>query len=80
MGLEMSMSRKTRDKVEERKRKEKLLQEQLSERSSRGRTKGRGMERKKSMVSLASEDDLLGRRMLGLAGPLTGRGHAQDDD
>jgi len=37
------------------------------------------MERKKSMVSLASEDDLLGRRMLGLAGPLTGRGD-QDDD
>jgi len=27
---------------------------------------------------LASEDDLLGRRMLGLAGPLTGRG--EDDD
>ena len=31
------------------------------------------------MVSLASEDDLLGRRMLGLAGPLTGSGDADLD-
>jgi acetyl esterase/lipase len=82
MGLEMSMSSKSKAKDEERKRKEKLLKEQLDERSSRGRRgrgAGHGMERKKSMVSLASEDDLLGRRMLGLAGPLTGRGD-QDDD
>lgn len=71
--------------AEERKRKEGLLREQLKERSMIGRSssaqeKGdRGNEReklrrKKSMVSLASEDDLLGRRMLGLAGPLTGMG------
>ncbi len=40
-----------------------------SGRGGRGRPK-----RQKSMVSLASEDDLLGRRMLSLAGPLTGRG------
>ena len=84
MGLEMSMSRsKGKAKDEERKRKEKLLQEQLNERSGRGRKgrgRGHGMERKKSMVSLASEDDLLGRRMLGLAGTLTGRGDTQHDD
>lgn len=51
-------------------------------RSSSAREGGNGNEkgereklrRKKSMVSLASEDDLLGRRMLGLAGPLTGMG------
>jgi acetyl esterase/lipase len=78
MGLEMSMTSSTKlrtKKEEERKRKEKLLREQLRER--RGTT-GMG-EKKKSMVSLASEDDLLGRRMLGLAGPLTGRGDVEDD-
>lgn len=73
-GLEMSMTSSTKlrtRKEDERKTKEKLLREQLRE-------KRRGMGgRKKSMVSLASEDDLLGRRMLGLAGPLTGRG--EDD-
>ncbi|TVY41614.1 Hormone-sensitive lipase [Lachnellula subtilissima] len=77
VGLEMSMTSSTKlrtQKVEERKRKEKLLREQLRE-------KRRGMgEKKKSMVSLASEDDLLGRRMLGIAGPLTGRGNAELDD
>lgn len=77
IGLEMSMTSKTK---EERKKKEKLLKEQLrehGERRSRGR--GKGMRRNKSMVSLASEDDLLGRRMLGLAGPLTGMGEQNDD-
>ncbi|KAL3425450.1 hormone-sensitive lipase [Phlyctema vagabunda] len=74
MGLEMSMSSKSRAKLREekdtRKRKEKLLQEQLKERKAmRGAPK-----RQKSMVSLASEADLLGRRMLGLAGSLTSTG------
>ncbi|KAK0117279.1 hypothetical protein ONS96_013112 [Cadophora gregata f. sp. sojae] len=73
-------------KEEERRRKEVLLREQLRERGERrqrekseGAGGSGGMERRKSMVSLASEDDLLGRRMLGLAGPLTGRGDVQDD-
>jgi len=93
MGLEMSMSssksRRGREgkaggdkdreseKKEERKKKERLLREQLRERGEKGKGRGK-MVRQKSMVSLASEDDLLGRRMLGLAGPLTGRG--EDDD
>lgn len=74
---------KEKDKI--RRRKERLLREHAEERSvqrqnsgGRGRIKGRGshpgVRRQKSMVSLASEDDLLGRRMLGLAGPLTGLG------
>ena len=78
VGLEMSMSKgnKGRDLAQERKRKERLLKEEMDERRRTGHMGGR----KKSMVSLASEDDLLGRRMLGLAGPLTGRGDGQDDD
>ena len=41
--------------------------------STRGRTKNdRG--RRKSLVSLASEDDLLGRRMKSLTGGLGGNG------
>ena len=44
--------------------------------TTRGRGKGRksehGPRRERSMVSLASEDDLLGRRMKGLAGGLMG--------
>lgn len=86
MGLEMSMSsskgkgKAVISKEEERKKKEKLLREQLRERGERRkRERSGGMERRKSMVSLASEDDLLGRRMLGLAGPLTGRGDVLDD-
>lgn len=90
MGLEMSMSSSSKSRFEEKKRaeersrKEKLLKEQLRDRSQsqvrgRGRSSGRGGmgEKKKSMVSLASEDDLLGRRMLGLVGGLTGM--SQDD-
>lgn len=74
IGLEMSMSSrskaKQREEKETRKRKQKLLQEQLKERKAM-----RGMpKRQKSMVGLASEDDLLGRRMLGLAGSLTSTG------
>lgn len=83
-GLEMSMTSSMRVR-EERKKKEKLLREQLREKTGReekrrasGSSSGMG-ERKKSMVSLASEDDLLGRRMLGLAGPLTGSGDADLD-
>lgn len=77
MGLEMSMSKSTKGKESERKRKERLLKEEMDER--RRKKQGLGG-RKKSMVSLASEDDLLGRRMLGLAGPLTGRGDDGNDD
>ena len=81
MGLEMSMSKSSKVKEaervsSERKRKEKLLKEEMNERRRRKQELGH---RKKSMVSLASEDDLLGRRMLGLAGPLTGRGDGDDD-
>lgn len=74
-GLEMSMTSRSKEKSkkeDERRKKEKLLKEQLREKGE-GRQKGKGLgEKKKSMVSLASSDDLLGRRMLGLAGPLTG--------
>lgn len=90
MGLEMRMSVSGRGKGlghvngnghengEVRRRKEKLLREEIGRGSGsgeRGRTRLRGgIKRQKSMVSLASEDDLLGRRMLGLVGGLTGRG------
>ena len=64
-----------------RRMKERLLKEHLEEkresRSARrgGEGRGRGrVQRKKSMVTLASSDDLLGRRMLGLTGPLAGMG------
>ncbi|PQE17380.1 Hormone-sensitive lipase protein [Rutstroemia sp. NJR-2017a BVV2] len=88
MGLEMSISGKGVGsgvgigKGEVRRRKERLLKEEIGrererererERAGKGRAAG-GMRRQKSMVSLASEDDLLGRRMLGLVGSLTGRG------
>ncbi|CAG8978290.1 hypothetical protein HYALB_00010289 [Hymenoscyphus albidus] len=76
-------------KREERRQKEKLLKEQLRESEEKrngslgvnGKGRGRGGlgDRKKSMVSLASSDDLLGRRMLGLAGPLTGRPEGMHD-
>jgi acetyl esterase/lipase len=69
----------------DRERKERLLREQVEEKtgaagrqgSSAGRGRGRGrgeMRRKKSLVALASEEDLLGRRMAGLVAPLTRRG------
>jgi acetyl esterase/lipase len=83
MGLEMSISssRKGKEKLEqsrlvERRRKEKLLREEMDKR--RGDS-GVG-KRKKSLVSLASSDDLLSRRMLGIAGPLTGRGDVGNAD
>jgi acetyl esterase/lipase len=88
-GLEISMTRKgkegggageesnsklpkpRKDVLQQRKQKENLVREEMNSR----RKKRQGMgDRKKSMVSLASEDDLLGRRMLGIAGPLTGIG------
>ncbi|KUJ13419.1 hormone-sensitive lipase [Mollisia scopiformis] len=80
-GLEMTMvspkgKAKEKDRKEERKRKEALLREQLREKERR---RGERLQRKKSMVSLASSDDLLGRRMLGLAGPLTGSGAGDDE-
>ena len=40
----------------------------------RGRTRKSDRGRRKSLVSLASEDDLLGRRMKGLTGGLGGDG------
>ncbi|KAF8849042.1 alpha/beta-hydrolase [Acephala macrosclerotiorum] len=92
MGLEMTMvsskgKRKERKKKEdERRRKEQLLKEQLKEKtngvgrwSDEEERERRRLQRRKSMVSLASEDDLLGRRMLGLAGPLTGAGGEDDE-
>lgn len=90
-GLEMSMTARSLamsgGKAAERRKKERLLREQLKERSEQRRRGGglgagagagsSGLQSRKSMVSLASEDDLLGRRMLGLAGPLTARGDAE---
>jgi acetyl esterase/lipase len=79
LGLEMTMTARTKGKErekkdEERKKKEGLLRDQLRERGEkRGKRGGMGS-RKKSMVGLGSSDDLLGRRMLGLAGPLTRTG------
>ena len=82
-GLEMSMSSSRKSKAgesddkgksigkEERRQKETLLREEMEKRKVGGDRMGR---RRKSMVSLASSEDLLGRRMKGLAGPLTGLG------
>ena len=78
MGLEMSMSssrkgkaRKT-EREEQIQKKERLIREEMDKRKA---AKQKPLpKRQKSMVSLASTEDLLGRRMLGLAGPLTGTG------
>jgi acetyl esterase/lipase len=43
-----------------------------------GSLKARRHARRRSLVSLASEDDLLGRRMMGLAGGLMGSHHKED--
>lgn len=64
--------------------KERLIQETLGgvsdENATRGRRIGRGrLTRKKSSVSLASEDDLLGRRMLGLVNGLTSMGEGNSN-
>lgn len=59
------------------KRKERLLREQLEMRQKEhvsAHIVANGLRRDKSLVRLASEDDLLGRRMLGLVGSLTGAG------
>ena len=78
-GLEMSMSKVSKHKSDERRKKEELLRDQLRERS-RGRSGRKDeMKRQKSLVSLASQDDLLARRMLGLAGGLTGMGDVGED-
>ncbi|KAI9824584.1 MAG: hypothetical protein M1832_001674 [Thelocarpon impressellum] len=64
--LEMSMSASSQGKPASEDRNGKIG-------GGRGRGKGReGAKRTKSSVSLASEDDLLGRRMKGLAGGLMG--------
>ncbi|KAG9228207.1 Alpha/Beta hydrolase protein [Amylocarpus encephaloides] len=83
LGLEMSITSRNKGKEKERKegerkRKDKFLKEHLRE-SGKSRKRASMGQRKKSMVSLASSDDLLGRRMLGLAGPLTGRVEHDDD-
>ncbi len=65
--LEMSISSSTSSK--------QANGQHISSSRKRGGRKDRGhgkVERKRSMVSLASEDDLLGRRMKGLAGGLMG--------
>lgn len=64
------------------KRKERLLREQLEMRQKEhvsARVVANGLRRDKSLVRLASEDDLLGRRMLGLVGSLTGAGDGMDE-
>lgn len=85
-GLEMRMTSKSAKDDAIRARKEKLLKETMTEaseeRAARERGRGRGRERmtrKKSLVSLASEDDILGRRMLGLTTGLTGTSEAAEE-
>jgi hypothetical protein len=80
MGLEISMSSsrkakaKEMEKDEQRRKKERLIREEMDKRRA---AKQNGLsKRQKSMVSLASTEDLVGRRMLGLAGPLTGTGYS----
>jgi acetyl esterase/lipase len=84
MGLEISMSSsrkakaKEMEKDEQRRKKERLIREEMDKRRA---AKQNGLsKRQKSMVSLASTEDLVGRRMLGLAGPLTGRGYSDGVD
>ncbi|KAH8601892.1 Alpha/Beta hydrolase protein [Bisporella sp. PMI_857] len=88
-GLEMSMSGSRKEKAKaaeareerkrmERKQKEKLLREEMDKRKADGEKDK--LSRKKSMVSLASSEDLVSRRMMGLAGPLTGLGDSGDLD
>lgn len=84
IGLEISMSSSRKgkareiEKEEQRRKKERIIREEMDRRKT---SKQNGMsKRQKSMVSLASTEDLLGRRMLGLAGPLTGRGDGGDVD
>ncbi|KFX99893.1 hypothetical protein V490_01590 [Pseudogymnoascus sp. VKM F-3557] len=78
-ALEMGMPLNAKLRAE-RELKERLIQETLGvsdESATRGRRTGRDrgrLTRKKSSVSLASEDDLLGRRMLGLVSGLTSMG------
>ncbi len=77
-GLEMRMTTKS-SKAEEdaiTARKERLLKETMHEASAERAQKGGGrkLTRKKSLVSLGSEDDILGRRMQGLTSGLSGTG------
>ncbi|KAG9242248.1 Alpha/Beta hydrolase protein [Calycina marina] len=78
-GLEMKMTLKDKARDErgkaERAKKESLLHEEMGKRRPGS---DREMKRKKSSTSLASTDDLLGRRMQGLAGPLTGIGGSSE--
>ena len=85
--LEMKMTPRSTKAEQDavRARKEKLLRETMGEaseeRAARGRGKGRERPtRKKSLVSLASEDDILGRRMLGLTTGLTGTGAGAEEN
>jgi hypothetical protein len=64
---EEGRGRGRREEERERELRDTLLTHE-EERLSSGRNKGR----RKSLVSLASEDDLLGRRMKGLVSGLTG--------
>lgn len=87
-ALEMRMSASGKSKAEQetlRTRKERLLRETLREASEKRVVRGRGrgrerLPRKKSSVSLASEDDILGRRMLGLIGGLTGMSEGRSEE
>lgn len=81
-GLEMRMTTKSTKAEQEavRARKEKLLKETMDDECvMRGRGRGR-VTRKKSLVSLGSEDDILGRRMLGLTTGLSGTGGSAGDE
>ncbi|TQS35767.1 hypothetical protein Golomagni_03802 [Golovinomyces magnicellulatus] len=80
-ALEMAMTRGNRSASNcDRKQSDSILRGKTSDETNHGfkrrgkrvgHRRGSICERRKSMVSLASEEDLLGRRMLGLAGPLT---------
>ena len=73
--LEMTVLRKDRAKYATS-QENGVVASSTTERTTRGRGRVRKSERgrRKSLVSLASEDDLLGRRMKGLTGGLGGEG------
>ena len=80
-ALEMRMTAKSTKAEHDalRARKERLLKETMDEeRIMHERGRGR-VTRKKSLVSLGSEDDILGRRMRGLTTGLSGTGQGAEE-
>ncbi|RDL40223.1 uncharacterized protein BP5553_00202 [Venustampulla echinocandica] len=80
MGLEMSMTSRSKAKDKERREEENVRKEKQAESKVIAKIGKDLGQRKRSEIGLASSDDLLGRRMLGIAGPLTGNGEESDSD